>query len=127
MVTEIEALKGQPGKEPKGINWADVSKKHCKDLYQLLYRSLSADGVHTTIDALNRHVEADANMQITGLKGGPDFEGLIDTLGAACLTFLWAAEPFVRAFDRNDIQARVQEQIRRFRLLPDAEPNSTAV
>ena len=28
-------------------NWADVALKHCNDVYQTLYRLLSADGTHT--------------------------------------------------------------------------------
>jgi hypothetical protein len=37
-------------------NWIDVASKHFKDLYQTLYRLLSADGTHTTINAIHRHV-----------------------------------------------------------------------
>ena len=122
-VVSIEALRGQPDKEPKNINWADVAEKHCKDLYHTLYRLLSADGVHTTVYALDRHIEVDATTRITSLKTGPDIAGLVDTLRAACLTFLWAAEPFSRAFERPAITAKIQEQLQRFDRLPRDEPN----
>jgi hypothetical protein len=79
-VSQLELLKGVPGKEPRQINWADLAKKHCAELYNLLYRPLSADGVHTTVDAINRHLEADADLRITGLKGGPELTDSVDTL-----------------------------------------------
>jgi len=108
-------------------NWADVASKHCKDLYQTLYRLLSADGTHTTINAIHRHVTYDANEQITDLKIGPDTSSLIETLKAACLMLLWAADPFVRAFELNEIRGRLQKHLQRFNELPQDEPASVAV
>ena len=63
-VAELELLKGVPGKDPRQINWADLAKTHCPELYLLLYRPLSADGVHTTVDAINRHLEAAASVRV---------------------------------------------------------------
>jgi hypothetical protein len=108
-------------------NWADVALKHCKDLYQLLYRLLSADGTHTTINAIHRHVAYDANQQITELKVGPDTSSLVETLKAACLMFLWAADPFARAFALAEITGRLQKQLQRFNELPPDEPASVTV
>jgi hypothetical protein len=123
-VRDIEALKGQSTHEAKAINWADVAQQHCKDLYNLLYRPLSADGTHSTVDAMNRHFEADSQMRITKLKVAPDVRDtteIVDTLSAACLIFLWAAEPFTRAFDQHDSHtARVQTYLARYR---DLEPD----
>lgn len=108
-------------------NWADVALKHCKDLYQLLYRLLSADGTHTTMNAIHRHVAYDANQQITELKNGPDTSDLVETLKAACLMFIWAADPFARAFDLTAIAGRLQKQLQRFTELPPDEPASVTV
>jgi len=108
-------------------NWADVAVKHCKDLYQTLYRLFSSDGTHTTINAIHRHVGYDANQQITELKIGPDLSDLVETLKSACLMFLWAANPVARVFDLAEITGRLQNQLQRFNGLPQDEPVSVTV
>jgi Family of unknown function (DUF5677) len=120
---EIEDLKGQPDQEPRPINWADVARQHCKDLYNLIYRPLSVDGTHSTVDSMNRHFEADAQLNITAVRVAPDVSDtaeIIDALSSACLIFLWAVEPFVRSFERGGDADRVQQYLARFREL---EPN----
>jgi hypothetical protein len=114
-VSELELLKGVPGKEPRAINWADMAKGHGAELYLLLYRPLSADGVHTTVDAINRHLEADAEFRITGLKGGPELTEIVDTLSIACLSFIWALHSFeqMRGTDGQQVQSFLQ----RFKML----------
>jgi hypothetical protein len=117
---EIEALKGQPDQEPRPINWADVAQRHCKDLYDLVYRPLSADGTHSTVDSMNRHFEADAQMNITTLRVAPDVSDtaeIADTLSYACLIFLSTAEPFVRSFERGGDADHLQRYLVRFREL----------
>jgi len=103
-------------------NWADVALKHCKDLYQTLYRLVSADGTYTTINAIHRHVAYDANQKISELKVGPDTSSLIETLMAACLMLIWAADPFARAFDLTEITARLQQYLRRSMSCRRTEP-----
>jgi hypothetical protein len=71
--------------------------KYCPDLYQLLYRNMSSDGAHATINSLTRFVETDATGRITGFKVAPDTGGLVEALSAACLLFIWAAQPFAEA------------------------------
>ena len=127
-VLDVDAREKAVGPRKFGDpNWADVASKHCKDLYQTLYRLFSADGTHTTINAIHRHVTYDANEKITDLKVGPDTSSLIETIMAACLMFIWAADPFVRAFDLNEIKDRLQEQLQRFKELPQDEPASVTV
>ena len=77
------------------------------DLYQLLYRLLSADGTHATIDALNRHLILDRDQNIVGLNAGPDTDGVVDALQAACLVMLWAAEPFSRGFPTDGVADQI--------------------
>jgi uncharacterized protein DUF5677 len=114
-VSELNSLKGVPGEEPRAINWADLAKKHCPDLYLLLYRPLSSDGVHTTVDAINRHLEADEEFHITGLKGGPELTDIVETLSIACLSFIWALNSFEEM--RGTDGQQVQSFLRKFREL----------
>jgi hypothetical protein len=58
-------------------NWADVARKHCKDLYETLYRLPSSDGTHTTINAIHRHVGYDDSQRISELKIGPNTSSLV--------------------------------------------------
>jgi hypothetical protein len=92
-----------------------------------MYRLLSADGTHTTINAIHRHVTYDVNEQITDLKVGPDTSSLIETLKAGCLMFMWAADPFVRAFELNELKGHLQKQLQRFNELPQDEPATVTV
>ncbi len=119
-VSELELLKGVPGQEPRQINWADLAKKHCAELYLLLYRPLSSDGTHTTVDAINRHLEADAESRITGLKGGPELTEIVDTFSIACLSFIWVLNSFeeMRGADRQQVQSFLQK----FRELSGDQP-----
>jgi Family of unknown function (DUF5677) len=119
-VTDLEALKGVPGKDPRSINWADMAKGHGAELYLLFYRPLSADGVHTTVDAVNRHLEADADLHITGLKGGPDLTEIVDIFSTACLTFIWALYSFEEMRGREG--QKVQSYLQRFRELSGDQP-----
>jgi len=49
-------------------------------LYNAVFRSASGDGAHTSIDALNRHIRADSQANILGLKFGPAVDDLPATL-----------------------------------------------
>jgi Family of unknown function (DUF5677) len=126
-VASVDAMENPPNAKLRDINWADVALKHCPDLYQLLYRSFSSDGTHATLSSLDRYVVADANMQITAFKVAPDGEGIVEVLSAACLLFIWAADPFAAAVNRPDISAQIKEQLQRFGTLPGAFPRAAPV
>ena len=64
----------------------------------------------------------DTKFQITAFKAAPDGEGLVEVLSAACLLFMWAADPFASAVNRPDITAQIKEQLQRFGTLPGAFP-----
>jgi hypothetical protein len=119
-VAELRA-NSDKDKRPRGIIWDQVAAMHCPDLYKLLYRPLSIDGTHTNLDAINRHVQVDPGGRVTGLKGGPDAEGIVEVLKAATLIVLWAADPISRAFPMDGIDDRIQAYLRRFRELPGSE------
>lgn len=110
-IKEVDALKADAATRPTDINWADIAQKHCQDLYQLLYRLLSTNGTHTNIDAANNQFDIDETGRITGLKARPDYDGLVETLKSGCLVFLYAAEPFARAFPRDGITDRIHAGI----------------
>jgi hypothetical protein len=123
VVTSVDAMEKAKGAKLRDINWADVALKCCPDLYQLMYRSLSSDGTHATLNTLDRYVLADAKGQITSFKSAPGPEGLVETLSAACLLFLWAADPFADSAGRPDITARIKQEVQRFGTLPGAFPD----
>jgi Family of unknown function (DUF5677) len=125
-VTAVDAMEAASGKRLKDINWADTAAEHCFDLYNLLYRSLSSDGTHATVDSLNRFVEVDSSKQITAFKVVPDTDGLVEALSAACLLFIWAADPFAAAFGRQDVSAELSRQLKLFAELPGAFPRAAA-
>jgi hypothetical protein len=126
-VREVDAEEAAAGKKFGDINWADVAVKHCKDLYELLYRQLSGDGTHTNINAVHRHMELDAAGQLTGFKVGPTTDDMIGVLKAACLMFLWAADPFARAANQDSARAKIADAVQRFDALPMGEPADVTV
>jgi Family of unknown function (DUF5677) len=121
-VATADAAEQAKGRKLRDINWADVALKHCRDLYQLMYRSFSSDGAHTTLNSLDRYVMADANGRITSFKSAPGPEGLVETLSAICLLFLWAADPFAVSVGRPDVTGKIKQELRRFASLPGAFP-----
>jgi uncharacterized protein DUF5677 len=125
VVADVDAMEAEGDWKLKEINWANVASEHCPDLYQLLYRSTSSDGTHATIETLNRFVVADENMQITAFTVAPDTGGLVEALSAACLLFIWAADPFASAFDRPDMSDELLKQVRLFAKLPNAFPGQS--
>jgi Family of unknown function (DUF5677) len=125
VVASVDAMEDAPKAKLRDINWADVALKHCPDLYQLLYRSLSSDGTHATLTSLDRYVVTDASMEITAFKSAPDPDGLAEVLSMACLLFLWASDPFAVSAKRPDVTDRIREEVQRFGTLPGAFPRET--
>ncbi|HXW72429.1 MAG TPA: hypothetical protein VEK34_13475 [Methylocella sp.] len=130
-IKAVDTMENDPGRNGRtlaDVTWADVAVKYCKDLYELLYRRLSSDGTHTTLDSIDRVFDNDpATKNITGLKVGPDILGLVETLKAACLMFIWAAEPFALVYNQTDAQTRIEKMMERFKTLPPDEPSVTVV
>ena len=126
-VQEVDAIETATNKKLRDITCADVAVKHCKDLYELLYRLLSSDGTHTNINSIHRFLTFDLAGQLVGVKVGPDTSDMVTVLKAACLMFLWAADPFARAFSQDNIKDRIKAKIQRFAELPQEEPNDVTV
>jgi len=122
-----EAAKGTRGGrkvELTDIKWEQTAALYSHELYQLLYRSFSADGAHFTLDALQRVLVVDENERITGLNVGPDSNatGLIDVLSGAVLMFIWSAAPFAEINGLADDAATIQARVQEFEKLPNAFP-----
>jgi hypothetical protein len=126
-VSEVDAEEAAAGKKFCDIKWGVVAVKHCKDLYELVYRQLSDDGTHTNINAIHRHMEFDPSGQLIGLKIGPTTDDMIGVLKIACLTLIWAADPFARVTNQNPMRANIQDVIQRFATLPMEEPTGVTV
>jgi hypothetical protein len=114
------------GREFRDITWATVAAKHCRDLYDLLYRSLSNDGTHTNINAIHRFLEFDGSSQLTGLRFGPNTRDMVDVLKMACLMFIWAADPFARAHALQ-FRPQIADKMRQFDGMPGEEPPDVSV
>ena len=130
-IADAEAYQPANGKELTDIKWEQVADKHCPELYQLLYRDLSSDGAHATINVLQRFLVVDLSEQITAFKVAPDIEGdtkeLIEALKTATLLFTWSAMPYADLNGLSDAMAAITERMQQFATLPSAFPREVAV
>jgi hypothetical protein len=100
-----EATELYPGTGPKWVVWANVADKAgMTTLYDTVYRDMSGDGAHATIEALNRQVVADADSNIQSLTFAPQTQDLTDTLSAAISSMLHAVDAFGLTLERDDIR-----------------------
>lgn len=109
-VTELTALRKAKPDECKRVNWADVANKYgCQDLYSTLYRLMSADGTHVTVNAIARCFEINDAGEVTMMKVGPDTDGLVISMNAACVAFMSSVEPLLSHYPNADFTARLHE------------------
>jgi len=125
-IAEADAYQASKGKELTDIKWEQVAEKYCPELYQLMYRDLSSDGTHATINALERFLVVDPSEQITAFKAAPDTEGIVEVLSAASLLFVWAAAPYADTNGLSDMAATISERVQEFAKLPGAFPREPA-
>lgn len=125
-IDEVSQKEAAAGREFRDITWASVAAKHCRDLYDLLYRPLSNDGTHTNINTIHRFLEFDDSSRLTGLRFGPSTQDMVDVLKRACLMFLWAADPFARAHALGFRQG-IADQLKLFDAMPGEEPPNVSV
>jgi hypothetical protein len=125
-IEEVANKEAAAGREFRDITWAAIAAKHCRDLYDLLYRSLSNDGTHTNINAIHRFLEFDRAGQLTGLRFGPNTRDMVEVLRMACLMFLWAADPFARAH-ALPFRAQVADKLTQFHEMLSEEPPDVSV
>jgi hypothetical protein len=127
MIAEADRWEAAKGVDANGrkieltdVKWEQVAKTHAHELYQLIYRSMSADGTHATLDALQRFLVVDAAGEIKALKVAPDTDGLLEVVTAATLIFVWAAAPFAEINQLTAAVDKIQAAIQEFATLPGA-------
>jgi hypothetical protein len=125
-IDDVASKEAAAGHEFRDINWGAVAAKHCRDLYDLLYRSLSNDGTHTNVNAIHRFLEFDRSSRLTGLRFGPSTRDMVDVLKMACLILIWAADPFARAHALQ-FQQKIADKVKQFDALPKEEPTDVSV
>ena len=122
----VSDLEAQAGYDFRDVKWAEVAKmkdtdgNDARSIYDLLYRSLSSDGTHTTIDAIWRVLNVDSG-KVVALKIGPDISNLIGTLASACNVFLWSAVAFNNIYGAKS-NDRIQMLMKKFESLNHQEP-----
>jgi len=127
-VDEMDTAKlKSSNRQLRDITWANVGNKYNKNLYEALYRILSGDGTHTTIDAIDRMFDYHPSGVIVSVKVGPDLVHMVQTLKAGCLVLLEAAGAFATVYDLANIQTRVLEETARFQTLPQNEPPNARI
>jgi hypothetical protein len=117
-VAELVALKKAKPEECKRVTWADVAHKYgCQDLYSTLYRLMSADGTHVTVNAIARCFEVNDAGEVTMMKVGPDTDGLVISMNAACIAFMSSVEPFLSHYPNAEFTARLHELTEEFKTI----------
>lgn len=76
-------------------------------LYQVVYRKLSGDSAHASLEAINRHFVRNASGRIEKLRFSPQREGLENILSAAITAFLGALEALYLVFQQDNIREAV--------------------
>ena len=89
---------------PKGINWDAAAKKAgMAALYNTVYRGISGDAAHVSIDALNRHIKSDADNNLEHLTFRPSSGDLADTLSAGASAMLHSMEALGRIYGQSSV------------------------
>lgn len=126
-VNEISSIEASESRKLHDINWGQIAAKYCPDLYDLLYRLLSNDGTHVSLNGIQRFLVFDKSGTLTKVRVGPDICDLVSVLSAACLMMLWASWPFIRVSARLEGEERLRAYIQRFAELPHSEPADVRV
>jgi hypothetical protein len=104
-----------------------VAKRYCPAsqhqlLYQVFYRDLSSDGTHATISSLERLLGVEEDGQITGVKAGPDTNGLVELLPHACLVFILSAEVCAKVNGQGDVTTALDRAVAEFNAVDGGAP-----
>ena len=117
------SLDGLKGMKTDRIRWEQIVGQYgLDDLYQVIFRPLSNDGAHCSVDSLNRHALVDGSGSVVGIKCGPDTAGLEDALSQACIALLWAMRPLVEIYALKDPEKRLGEWSKRYSAMVDPQP-----
>ncbi|MCZ8309580.1 MAG: DUF5677 domain-containing protein [Rhodospirillales bacterium] len=121
----VEFLQSLANETADGLKWEAIARENQLDhLYQMVYRPLSNDGVHCTLDSLQRHVVKDEHGRVKELRYGPDDEGIDDALRASCTAMMFALEGMCEAFPRPGGDEKMRSLLAQYKKL-DGTPEST--
>ena len=109
---ETKKIKGDPISLDTLARTAGVNA-----LYNVVYRLTSGDAAHTSIDALNRHVRADEQQKILGLKFGPEVGDLPHTLSDAMSVLGHALLAVLELFALSQFSANLDQCIASWKAL----------
>jgi hypothetical protein len=124
-ITDANAYEASTGRKLRGIKWEQVAKRHCPAhlyqlLYQVFYRDLSSDGMHATINSLERLLGVEGDGQITAIKAGPHTN--VDLLRHASLVFILSAEVCAKRNGQGDVTTALDRAVKEFNALDGAAP-----
>jgi len=113
------------GMKKDPINLENLAKQAgVTDLYIAVYRDLSGDAAHASLDGLNRHVRVDSEGEIIGLKFGPDVAALPDTLSSAMSTIGHALHPLLELFSLPQFEAELERRVKAWSALVSQKASS---
>jgi Family of unknown function (DUF5677) len=125
-ITDADAYEAALDRKLRGILWEQVALQlpaHLHQLlYQVFYRDLSSDGTHATLGSLERLLGVEEDGQITGIKAGPDTDGLVELLSHACLVFILSAEVCAKVNGLGDVAAALDRAVVKFHALNGVAP-----
>ena len=82
---------------------AAAKKAGMAALYNTVYRGISGDAAHVSIDALNRHIKSDADNNVEHLTFRPSSGDLADTLSAGASAMLHSMEALGRIYGQSSV------------------------
>ncbi|HEF4776638.1 TPA: hypothetical protein SAP37_001645 [Burkholderia multivorans] len=92
----------------KDIKLLQLAKEVGLDpLYQVVYRKLSGDSAHASLESMNRHLVRNASGRIEKLKFSPQRDGIEHILSAAIAAFLGAMEVLYVIFPQDEIRLTI--------------------
>jgi len=117
MRTLVDDVKAK-GYVLKDIKLLQLAKEVGLDpLYQVVYRKLSGDSAHASLESMNRHLVRNVSGRIEKLKFSPQRDGLEYILSAAITAFLGAMEVLYLIFPQDNIGLTVNVHNRRHHAL----------
>lgn len=79
-----ELIRNFQATTPQKLNWKNLAKTaEFVELYEWIYADTSNDGSHVSINSLSRHTITDGDDTVTGIKFGPELDGVDSTVVGA--------------------------------------------
>lgn len=120
-----EFLQSLANETTDNLKWEMIVRENqLDDLYQLVYRPLSNDGVHCTLNSLQRHVVKDEHGRVKELRYGPNDEGMDDALRASCTAMMFALDSMCEAFPRPHGDEKMRLLLAQYQKLDDTSEST---